>query len=157
MRAAFVMYSRPMLEYNSIVWNSRRKRLIDLIENVQRSLSKRLPSLSSYSYFERLAILNLESLELRRLRFDLLYYYKVLHNLTPFAPSEVYNVYTPLESSRSNAPYLMKPAKASNALLSSFFRRNVDAWNSLPSSLEHASSIADSEKKESKILIGLNS
>jgi hypothetical protein len=146
MRAAFVTSVRPKLEYNSIVWNPCRKRLTDLIENVQRSFSKRLPSLSSRSYFERLALLNLEPLELRRLRFDLLYYYKVLHNLTPFAPNEVYNVYTPPESSRSNFPYLLKPAKASYALLSSFFCRNVDAWNSLPSSLQHASSIADFKK-----------
>jgi hypothetical protein len=92
MRAAFVTYVCPILEYNTIVWNPCRKRLIDLIKNVQRSSSKRLHSLSSYSYFERLAFLNLEPLELRRLRFDLFYYYKVLHNLTPFAPSEVYNV-----------------------------------------------------------------
>jgi hypothetical protein len=112
------------------------------IENVQRSFSKRLPSLSSYSYFERLAFLNLEPLELRRLRFDLLYYCKVFHNLTPFAPNEVYNV----EPSRSTSPYLLKPAKASYALPSSFVCRYFDAWNSLPSSLRHAFFIADFKK-----------
>jgi ribonuclease P/MRP protein subunit RPP40 len=67
-RAAFVTYVHPILECNSIVWNPCRKRLIYSIENFQRSFSKRLPSLSSYSYFERLAFLNQEPIELRRLR-----------------------------------------------------------------------------------------
>jgi hypothetical protein len=141
MRTAFVTYVRPLLEYNSVVWNPSQKQFIDLIENVQRSFSKRIPSLSLLSYHERLAFLNLEPLELRRLRFDLTYYYKVLHNLTPLTPNDVFAIYTPMESSRSRSPYLRKPPKASNVLLSSFFCRNVAAWNSLPSSLRHAPSV----------------
>jgi ribonuclease P/MRP protein subunit RPP40 len=89
MRTAFVTYIRPILEYNSVVWNPCQKQLIDIIENVQRNFTKRIHSLSCLSYFERLAALNLEPLELRRLRFDLTYYYKVLQNLTPFTPHVV--------------------------------------------------------------------
>jgi hypothetical protein len=83
MRTTFVTYVRPLLEYNSVVWNPSQKQFIDLIENVQRSFTKRIPSLSPLSYHERLAFLNLEPLKLCRLRFDLTYYYKVLHNLIP--------------------------------------------------------------------------
>jgi hypothetical protein len=43
----------------------------------------------------RRALLNLEPLELRRLRFDLTYYYKTLHNLRPFNPDTVYRIYHP--------------------------------------------------------------
>jgi hypothetical protein len=60
MRTAFVTYVRPLLEYNSVVWNPSQKQFIDLIENVQRSFSKRIPSLSLFSYHERLAFLDLE-------------------------------------------------------------------------------------------------
>jgi hypothetical protein len=47
MRLAFITYIHPILEYNSIVWNLNFIHLIDLIENVQRNFSKRIPSLSS--------------------------------------------------------------------------------------------------------------
>jgi hypothetical protein len=134
-------YIRPILEYNSIVWNPTYIHLIDLVENVQRNFTKRIPSLSSLPYTERLALLDLDLLELRRLRFDLIYYFKVLHNLTPFEPSNVFIIYYPSERSRSELPYLQKPVKATNKLLSTLFYRNVDAWNALPASLRLSSSL----------------
>src|SRR5664279_1109442 len=82
MRRAFITYIRPILEFNTVIWNPSHKYLIDLIEHVQRRFTKRIPSISSLSYHERLAMINLESLELRRLRYDLIYYYKILNNLT---------------------------------------------------------------------------
>jgi hypothetical protein len=75
MRQAFVSYIRPILEYSSIVRNPSFIFLIDLIENVQRNFSKRISSLSSLTYPERLALLDLEPLELRRLRYDLIYFF----------------------------------------------------------------------------------
>ena len=38
-RKTFVTYIRPILEYNSNVWNPTHKYLIDQIENVQRKFS----------------------------------------------------------------------------------------------------------------------
>jgi hypothetical protein len=140
MRKAFIVYIRPIFEYNCLVWNPCRVLSIDSWENVQRNFSKRFRSLSHLTYFERFAPLNLEPLELRRLRFDLTYYYKTLHNLTPFNPDTVFRIYTRHEASRSNSPYLQKPNNANTTLLSSFFYRSSDAWNYLPSNLRHAPS-----------------
>jgi hypothetical protein len=64
--------------------------LFDLIENVQRNFTKCIPSLSSLPYTERHALLDLDFLELRRLRFDLIYTIKCLitsHPLTPMRSS----------------------------------------------------------------------
>jgi hypothetical protein len=97
-----------ILEYNSIVWNPTYIHLIDLVENVQRNFSKRIPSLSCLPYTERLALLDLDLLELHRLRFDLIYYFKVLHNLTLFEPSNVFIIYYSSERSRSELSYLQK-------------------------------------------------
>jgi hypothetical protein len=141
MRQAFVTYIRPILEYNSVVWNPHLIHLTDLIENVQRNFSKRIPSLSSLSYPERLALLDLEPLELRRLRFDLIYYFKVFNHLTPFDPDDVFLIYTPIDSSRSSSSYLQKPPKASNKLLHTLFYRQVEAWNSLPADLKYTLSL----------------
>jgi hypothetical protein len=141
MRQAFVTYIRPILEYNGIVWNPRLIHLTDLVENVQRNFSKRIPSLSSLSYPERLALLDLEPLELRRLRFDLIYCFKVFNHLTPFDPEGAFVIYTPIESFRSSSPYLQKPPKASNKLLHVLFYRQVEAWNSLPAELKSTLSL----------------
>lgn len=131
-RKAFTTYIRPILEYNTPLWNPCEIYLIDLIENVQREFSRRIPSLSHLGYSERLSKLKLEPLELRRLRYDLIMYYKILNNLTPIDPNKYFEIYHSLPSSRSAATYLTKPAKACNKLLSSFFYRNVSVWNKLP-------------------------
>jgi hypothetical protein len=54
---------------------------ITQIERVQRRFTKRLPGFADITYKDRLCILNADSLELRRLRNDLLLAYKVLFNL----------------------------------------------------------------------------
>ena len=49
----------------------------------------RLPGYSNYTYNERLALLNLPSLELRRLRLDLIWCYKILFGLITLGPNLV--------------------------------------------------------------------
>ena len=86
LRKAFITYVRPLIEYNSILWSPNQKKYIDLIEKVQRRFTKRIPCLHTLPYLDRLKAINLPSLELRRLHFDLFYYYKILHNLTDINP-----------------------------------------------------------------------
>ena len=64
---AYLVYVRPLLEVNSVIWSLHYKQDIDLMERVQRRFTKRLPGYSNYTYNERLTLLNLPSLELRRL------------------------------------------------------------------------------------------
>jgi hypothetical protein len=141
MRRAFIAYIRPILEYNSVVWSPSLLYLIEVLESVQRSFSKRLPSLSSLTYAERLAVLNLETLELRRLRFDLIFYYKVFNHLTPFDPDLVFTIYSPPNCLRSNEPFILKPITVPNRFLSTTFCRAVDAWNYLPLELRLSKSL----------------
>jgi hypothetical protein len=82
MRKAFVIYVQPILEYNSCIWNRSYPQLIDTIENVQRRYIKRIPNLPSLSYPERLAALNLDPLEIRCLKIDLIIYYRISNHST---------------------------------------------------------------------------
>ena len=91
-RKVFVTYVRPILEYNSVIWNPTELYLIDLIERVQRSFTKRIQPLSKLFYQGRLAKLKLDSLEIRRLRFDLIYYYKILNHMTPLNSSKLFAI-----------------------------------------------------------------
>jgi hypothetical protein len=94
MRLAFITYIRPLLEYK----NPNYIYLIDLIENVQRKFTKALPSISFLPYSERLASLNLVCLN---------YVEQLFNHLTPFNPSEVFNIYSPSACSRSELAYLL--------------------------------------------------
>ena len=77
----FCTYIRPIVESNSIIWNPSTLADIDRVEDVQRRFSKFLPGLYNVSYQDRLSILNIDSLEVRRLNADLVFLYKMIHNL----------------------------------------------------------------------------
>ena len=77
---AFITYVRPILEYACNVWSPFKLIHIDKLEHVQRyNLTKRLKGMYNLSYGERLLNPSLESLEVRRLRSDLVMYFKILH------------------------------------------------------------------------------
>jgi hypothetical protein len=75
---AFITYLRPLLEYCTRVWSPHTLDNIDKIEAVQRRFTKRFEGLSNLSYHERLKILSLDSLELRRLKYDLPSCYRII-------------------------------------------------------------------------------
>ena len=76
LRQAFITYVRPVLEHASSVWSPYLLRHINAIKKVQKRFTKRIQPLSHLSYPERLAAL-IEPLELRRLKNDLVMYYKI--------------------------------------------------------------------------------
>ena len=141
MRNAFITYIRPLLEYNSIILNPVHVYLIDLLESVQRRFSKRILAISALPYATRLNLLDLQPLELRRLHFDLVNYYKILNGLSPLNPQHYFIVQNSIPSTRSVAPHLLKPLRASNKFCSSFFYRNTEARNFLSSASKSATSV----------------
>ena len=86
---AFKIFVRPALEYCSNVWSPFRLKDIDGIEQVQRYFTRRLAGCNGLSYPERLELFNLESLEIRRIKSDLIMYYKIIHKLIDI-PVEIF-------------------------------------------------------------------
>jgi hypothetical protein len=82
LKQTYLTYIRPVLEYASNVWSPHLIKHINPIKFVQKHFTKRIPLLSRLSYPERLALIDLEPPELRRLKSDLVLYYKCLHNLS---------------------------------------------------------------------------
>ena len=79
---AFTVYVRPLLEYCCSVWSPHLMCLINCREGVQRNFTKKLKGIGNLSYDERLKILNIDRLEIRRIKFDLvLFFYKIINNL----------------------------------------------------------------------------
>ena len=142
LKKAYITYIRPLLEYNSNIWNPTHVYLIDLMENVQRAFTKHVKAISKLSYIERLGIFNLEPLELRRLRYDLVQYYKILNYLTPLNPDDYFKLHYPPTFARDPSPIIVKPIRYTNKVLSGcFFYRHIDCWNSLPSFVRNSISL----------------
>ena len=78
---AYLVYVRPLVENNSVIWSPCLKQDIEAVERVQRRFIKWLPGLGKLSYAERLNRSNLSSLELRKLHNDLIWCYKILFGL----------------------------------------------------------------------------
>jgi len=64
-------YVRPILEYCSPIWSPHLKNLIHEIESVLKYFTKWLPGLWHLPHPKRLQLLNLHSLEYRRISYDL--------------------------------------------------------------------------------------
>ncbi len=78
----FTVYVRPVLEYASVLWNPSKKVYIRKLENVQKYFLKRIYGLdNSYNYMALLRENDIPTLQERRVYFDLLYAYKIIHGL----------------------------------------------------------------------------
>ena len=73
-------------------WNPHLLKHVNALERVQRHFTKRITVLRNLSYDERLACLELDTLECRRLKADLILYYKIMHNLTPWLLDRYFNM-----------------------------------------------------------------
>ena len=137
-RKLFITYIRPLTEYNVNIWMPYYLGDIKKIESVQslftRMLCKKF-NITYKNYFHRLQILNLESLELRRIKTDLILTYKILNNLIDlqstdyFCKSNFINSY----NLRRHSHHLQYPDFPKTTIRQNFFNyRIVNLWNRLP-------------------------
>ena len=70
--ASHKVYVRPILE-SSVAWNPYLIKDIKALESVQRRFTKRLQGMEKLTYRQRLRLLEVDSLELRSVRTDLLF------------------------------------------------------------------------------------
>jgi hypothetical protein len=80
-RKAFISLVRPILEYASSVWCPSYAKDVTMLENIQKSFSRRVFAkcgLSRCEYADRLKFLKLSKLSDRRLYIDLILTFKIL-------------------------------------------------------------------------------
>ena len=131
---AFKTYIRPLLEYNTSVWSPHKKEDTKFIESVQRFYTKRVCqrlNIRFQDYTNRLSIMKLNTLEYRRLEFDLILLYKILHkiihiNLSINKLQLNYNL-------RRHSSQLQHNSSSNTNLRRNFFSiRTIEVWNKLP-------------------------
>ena len=89
---AYKTYVLPGLNYCSPIWSPHNVDEIHMLESIQRKFTKRLKGFGHLSYKERLDKSGLLSLELIRIKSDLLLCYKMLHNLVKIDFSKLFEM-----------------------------------------------------------------
>jgi len=140
----FISYVRPLLEYNTPVWNPWLVQDIKCVERVQRFFTRALfkrVKLPTMSYSDRLANLGLHSLEYRRVYFDLVMCFKIVKNLVDLDASVFFHINLSPYSTRGNSIKLSPLSSPHHNFRSNFFSiRVTPIWNSLPDTVVTASS-----------------
>jgi len=137
---AYKVYVRPILEYCSEIWSPYLLKHINVLENVQRFFTRKIGNLKVYEYSDRLFILNLESLEIRRLKKDLIMYYKIIHGLIDLNMNEFFLIDNDMYTRGHNFKICKPPCK-SDLFSNSFANRVINCWNLLPSTVVNMNSI----------------
>ena len=137
---------RPHLEYAVQFWSPHHAKDIAKLEAVQRRATKMITSLRNKSYEERLAQLNLFSLEKRRLRGKLIECFKILKGFTNVDASKMFSIDN---TSRTRTNGLKLRCKQVQLDCTKFFFTNdvVREWNKLPPSVVQCNTINSFKNK----------
>ena len=138
---------RPLLEYNTIIWNPHLVSDIKHIESIQRRYTKFVCQKTNTKfscYEDRLKIMKLESLEIRRLRLDLLYMYKIVNNIVDINFNDHFKNSLAMQKYdlRGHKYKLNLPKNSGSTIRNRFFcERVIPIWNSLPVNIVESANI----------------
>jgi len=144
-------YVLPLLSYCSSVWCPYYIEDILSLESVQRLFTRRLPGFEDLSYNDRLLKLHLPTLELRRLRSDLLLCYNILHGkVAGSAASFGLQYANNINMTRGHNLKLIKLHCRTDTRKHFWGSRVVTPWNGLPENIVNAPSGASFKNLISK-------
>ena len=140
----YCVYVRPLLEYCSPIWSPHILESIDLLENDQRSFTRRLPGVDNLNYLVRLTFLNLPSLESRRLRIDCNLMCNIMHDKFDTIQN-LFDLRSDIVTSQvitccHNLKVFVQPSNC-NTIKYSFYHRITNVWNALPYSVVNAPNV----------------
>ena len=146
--AGNVMHGRRMIprglftDTSAQSWLSwpHHKYLINKIESVQKIFTKRLPGLWNLPYSQRLASLNIQSLQHLRILSDLALCYKLQHHYCDSGVADFFKVCS-TSITRRNSQKLYKEHCSIDVTKNYFSNRVVAIRNCLPSCVVSASSL----------------
>ena len=129
---AYTVYVRPLLEYASQIWSPHLLTDIRKLESVQRRFTKRLHGMLKLDYQSRLAVLKLDSLQMRRLHADLVFAYKILFGLVDLQSDDFFTLNSNFRETRALNPYKLHITYCRIDTRKYFFCKRIEiVWNSL--------------------------
>ena len=140
----YVSLVRPHLEYACPVWSPHTAKDIHELERVQKFAGRMATRNWNLSYSELQSIVNLPTLERRRLELKLSHLFKIVYNLC-FFPNYIIKAREQtrtVSSTRSvHSLCLQQPFAHTNSYNYSFVPHAISIWNSLPQELVTAPSL----------------
>ena len=149
-------YIRCHLEYCTPVWSPWSKADIDALEKVQERAVNMISGLSSHSYEDKLKELNLQSLAARRERFDMIQTFKIIHKKDNVNSEIFFKLANPSAyvTRLTSCPYNITPQISRLDIRKNFYsNRVINTWNSLPSDLKEAPSVASFKNRYDKLIV----
>ena len=141
---------RPRLEYAVQFWCPFYRKDIERLERVQARATKLIPELRNRPYVERLAELNLFSLETRRLRGQLIETFKILNG---FDNVDYRSLFQLSEGITRNHGYKLELKRFSGDLCGNFFSYKIgNYWNALPPEVVNSTSVDQFKSRLDKVI-----
>ena len=147
-------FVRPLVEYSSIVWCPYTDMNIAKVERIQKRMTKMFPSLRHLPYRDRLESLGLLSLRARRLRFQLIYAFKMYQRKSDNCFLDFFT-FSKASNTRGHCAKLIHEHNNRNYRSNFFTVSVVNIWNKLqpsaitaPSLTIFKSELADFFKKQ---------
>ena len=136
---------RTNLEYGQSIWSPYQIGDRKLLENVQRRFTKLIPNLKNLPYKERLQLLNLPSLNYRRIRGDLIQLYNIISRKDE---DDYFHCFFKFNNNvtRGHDLKLSIPHSRIEASLNVFSRRTISIWNNLDAYVVNAKNVNEFKK-----------
>ena len=112
----------------------------DVLEKVQRHATRLISSFKDIPYHERLRFLHLTSLEVRRLRGDLIQVFKIVHGFDKLSFGDFFS-FAIGRNTRGHCFKLQKVRSRLDVRKYFFTQRVVNEWNGLPESVVLSNSV----------------
>jgi len=142
---------RPHLEYATQVWRPYKQTQINLIEKVQRRATRMIRGLNRVTYEERLRKCHLLSLEMRRLRTDLIQTFKIMHQIDDLPSDEMF-IKSRTTRTRGHSLKIYKQHCRLDVRKHFFSQRIINEWNNLPGAIVNSGTINEFKTKLKPLL-----
>ena len=144
---------RPHIDYCIQVWRPYLQKDIDALEKIQRRATRMLPVLREKSYEDRLKILNLTTLETRRIRGDIIQAFKIIKGFDDVETDNFF-MFRKTKCTRGHSLTLFKSQCHLDIRKYGFGHRVVNLWNALPEDIIICDSLHSFKSRLDKFLKG---
>ena len=134
---------RSRLEYCSPLWHPTKQEDTKTLESVQRRFTSKIAGLADYSYYERLKLLRITSLQRRRERYIIIMMWKIINEISP-NDLEFEFIYSDRRGIKVKVPPLNRHATQRSQSLyeSSFGVVGPKLWNTIPKNINIITNMA---------------
>ena len=132
---AYLTYIRPIVEYCTYFGRLTKLTWLIKVNVLQKYFTRRVLCRTKLSYMERLSLLKLDLLGIRRIKSDLKMCYKIINGLRDIDSLHYFKVAPTSSVTRGHNIKLIKPICSINCQLNFYTNRVVNYWNSLPADI----------------------